>query len=50
LLTRFRDAVRRPLAWVEVENAPAQEVIHRKVDRLKLLPIPKHNEHDSGPW
>ena len=50
LLTRFRDAVRRPLAWVEVENAPAQEVIHRKVDLLKLLPIPKHNEHDSGPW
>jgi len=50
LLVRFRDAVRRPLAWVEVENAPAQEVIHREVDLLKQLPIPKHNEHDSGPY
>jgi 2,5-furandicarboxylate decarboxylase 1 len=50
LLIRFRDAVRRPLAWVEVENAVAQEVIHREVDLLKLLPIPKHNEHDSGPY
>jgi 2,5-furandicarboxylate decarboxylase 1 len=50
LLIRFRDAVRRPLAWVEVENAPAQEVIHREVDLLKQLPIPKHNEHDSGPY
>jgi 2,5-furandicarboxylate decarboxylase 1 len=49
LLIRFRDAVRRPLAWVEVENAPVQEVIHREVDLLKQLPIPKHNEHDSGP-
>jgi 2,5-furandicarboxylate decarboxylase 1 len=50
LLIRFRDAVRWPLAWVEVENAVAQEVIHREVDLLKLLPIPKHNEHDSGPY
>ena len=50
LLIRFRDAVRRPLAWVEVENAPVQEVIHHEVDLLKLLPIPKHNEHDSGPY
>jgi 2,5-furandicarboxylate decarboxylase 1 len=50
VLIRFRDAVRRPLAWVEVEHAPTQEVIHREVDLLKVLPIPKHNEHDSGPY
>jgi 2,5-furandicarboxylate decarboxylase 1 len=49
-LVRFQEAVRRPLARVEVENAPAQEVIHQEVDLLKLLPIPKHNEHDSGPY
>jgi len=50
LLTRFQDAVRHPLPWVEVDDAPAQQVIHRDVDLLKQLPIPKHNEHDSGPY
>jgi 2,5-furandicarboxylate decarboxylase 1 len=50
LLTRFQQAVRRPLAWTEVTDAAAQEVVHRDVDLLKLLPIPKHNEHDSGPY
>jgi len=50
LLSRFQSAVRRPLPWVEVKGAPVQEQVHRKVDLLKLLPIPKHNEHDSGPY
>ena len=50
LLTRFQQAVRQPLAWTEVTDAAAQEVVHRDVDLLKLLPIPKHNEHDSGPY
>ncbi|ABD86413.1 UbiD family decarboxylase [Rhodopseudomonas palustris] len=50
LLTRFQDAVRHPLPWVEVDEAPAQQVIHREVDLLTQLPIPKHNEHDSGPY
>lgn len=50
LLTRFQDAVRHPLPWVEVVEAPAQQVVHRDVDLLKQLPIPKHNEHDSGPY
>ncbi len=50
LLTRFQQAVRQPLPWVEVEEAAAQEVVHHDVDLLKLLPIPKHNEHDSGPY
>jgi 2,5-furandicarboxylate decarboxylase 1 len=50
LLTSFQRAVRRPLAWVEVAGAPVHEVVHRDVDLLKLLPVPKHNEHDSGPY
>lgn len=50
LLRRFQDAVRNPIPWVEVKEAAAQEVIHRKVDLLKQLPVPKHNEHDSGPY
>ena len=50
LLSRFQGAVRRPLPWVEVTDAPVQQQVHREVDLLKLLPIPKHNEHDSGPY
>ena len=46
----FQNAVRHPLPWVEVKTAPAQEVVHEKVDLLKQLPIPKHNELDSGPY
>jgi 2,5-furandicarboxylate decarboxylase 1 len=50
LLSTFQNAVRHPLPWVEVASAPAQQVVHEKVDLLKQLPIPKHNEHDSGPY
>jgi 2,5-furandicarboxylate decarboxylase 1 len=50
LLSTFQNAVRHPLPWVEVTAAPAQEVVHEKVDLLRQLPIPKHNEHDSGPY
>jgi 2,5-furandicarboxylate decarboxylase 1 len=50
LLGRFQEAVRHPLPWVEVNSGPAQEVVHRDIDLLKLLPIPKHNELDSGPY
>ena len=50
LLSTFQSAVRQPLPWVEVAAAPAQDVVHEKVDLLKQLPIPKHNEHDSGPY
>ena len=50
LLPAFQDAVRHPLPWVEVKTAPAQEVVHEQVDLLKQLPIPKHNELDSGPY
>ena len=50
LLSTFQDAVRHPLPWVEVAAAPVQEVFHERVDLLRQLPIPKHNEHDSGPY
>jgi len=50
LLARFQHAVRHPLPWVEVTTAPVQEIVHREVDLLRQLPIPKHNEHDSGPY
>jgi 2,5-furandicarboxylate decarboxylase 1 len=50
LLSKFQNAVRQPLAWVEAATGPAQEIVHDKVDLLKQLPIPKHNEHDSGPY
>jgi 2,5-furandicarboxylate decarboxylase 1 len=50
LLPAFQNAVRHPQPWVEVKTAPAQEVVHEKVDLLKQLPIPKHNELDSGPY
>lgn len=50
LLSHFQNAVRHPLPWVEVAAAPVQDVVHEKVDLLKQLPIPKHNEHDSGPY
>ena len=50
LLSRFQHAVRHPLPWVEVATGPVQEVVHREIDLLRQLPIPKHNEHDSGPY
>jgi 2,5-furandicarboxylate decarboxylase 1 len=50
LLSRFQNAVRHPMPWVEVTAAPVHDVIHRDIDLLAQLPIPKHNEHDSGPY
>ncbi|HZO46042.1 MAG TPA: UbiD family decarboxylase [Xanthobacteraceae bacterium] len=50
LLARFEDAALNPLPWQEVKSAPVQEVVHREVDLAKLLPLPTHNEHDSGPY
>jgi 2,5-furandicarboxylate decarboxylase 1 len=50
LLARFQDAALNPLPWQEVTSAPVQEVVHREVDLAKFLPLPTHNEHDSGPY
>ena len=50
VLARFQDAALNPLPWREVTNAPAQEVVHREIDLGRLLPLPTHNEHDSGAY
>lgn len=50
LLTRVQEAAANPLPSRLVEQAPCQEVVHEAPDLRTLLPIPTHNEHDSGPY
>ncbi|MFN0262772.1 UbiD family decarboxylase [Tepidamorphus sp. 3E244] len=50
LLERYRTAAENPIACNEVSEAPAQEVVHEEVDINRLLPVPTHNELDSGPY
>ncbi|MGO8920307.1 MAG: UbiD family decarboxylase [Stellaceae bacterium] len=50
VLQRFLDAALNPLPWREVASAPVQERVHRDVDLAALLPLPTHNELDSGPY
>jgi 2,5-furandicarboxylate decarboxylase 1 len=55
VLTRFQDAALNPIPWRETASAPAQEVVHGQeklevLDLARLLPLPVHNEHDSGPY
>ena len=52
LLERVRRAAEQPLHWREVPGAeaPAQKVVHRDFDIRTLLPVPRHNEHDSAPY
>jgi 2,5-furandicarboxylate decarboxylase 1 len=50
LLPRFLAAASNPLPTHEVPSGPVQEVIHEDVDLLRQLPVPKHNERDSGPY
>lgn len=52
LLAHVRDAVDHPLPWREVPSAqaPVQQEVHEHADIRSLLPIPRHNEHDSAPY
>jgi len=50
LLRRFQEAAANPLPWREVTEAPVQAAVHTEVDLARLLPLPTHNEHDSGPY
>ena len=51
MVAKFRDAVENPLPWREVTEAPVQRVvIERDIDIARELPIPSHNEHDSGAY
>ena len=50
LVPAFQHAVANPLPSITVVTPPCQEVVHEDPDLTKLLPIPTHNEHDSGPY
>ena len=50
VIQRYQSAVREPLPWVEVSEAPVQAIVHRDVDINAQLPVPTHNELDSGPY
>ncbi|NYZ13437.1 UbiD family decarboxylase [Azospirillum sp. RWY-5-1] len=50
LLATFQHACLNPLPSREITDAPVQQVVHREVDLLRQLPVPTHNEHDSGPY
>lgn len=49
----YRKAAESPIPWREVPRAeaPAQQVVIReRIDLRRILPIPRHNEHDSAPY
>ncbi len=50
LAARYQHAVRQPVPWTEVAAGPVQEVVHEDVDIGRQLPVPTHNELDSGPY
>ena len=52
LHSTFRRAAEHPVPWRELPTgaAPCQQHVHRNADVRSLLPIPVHNEHDSGPY
>src|SRR5262245_48284489 len=50
LLAQFQHAALNPLPWRQVGTAPVHDVVHRDVDLARLLPLPVHNEHDSGAY
>jgi 2,5-furandicarboxylate decarboxylase 1 len=50
LLPRFEAAALNPIPCRRVDWAPVQEIVHETVDLAHLLPLPTHNELDSGPY
>lgn len=50
LVSRFQQAAANPIPWVEVETAPCQQQTFDEGDLLGRLPVPTHNEHDSGAY
>jgi 2,5-furandicarboxylate decarboxylase 1 len=50
LLARFQHAALNPVACRETNTAAHHEIIHNDVDLGSMLPLPTHNEHDSGPY
>ncbi len=50
LLGRFQSACVEPVPSREVTDAVCQQVVCKDVDLTTMLPIPTHNEHDSGAY
>lgn len=50
LIDRFQEACAAPILSAEVREAPCQEVVTDAVDLTTQLPIPTHNELDSGAY
>ena len=52
MLAHYREAVANPLPWRELpaNEAPVQQEVCLKFDIRHLLPVPRHNEHDSAPY
>ena len=50
MLATFQRAAANPLPWQETRTAPVQTVVETQPDLTRDLPIPTHNEHDSGPY
>ena len=50
LLARFEQACTEPVPSAEVTGAACQQVVHKDVDLTAMLPIPTHNELDSGAY
>lgn len=50
VLNRYQDAALNPLPSAEVAAAPCQQVVHHTPDLTAQLPIPTHNELDSGAY
>jgi len=50
LISAFEAACQEPVPWEETTGAACQEVVHTEVDLERILPIPTHNEHDSGSY
>lgn len=46
----FGEASQNPRAWTEVADPFCQQVTSRSVDLATRLPVPTHNEFDSGPY
>ena len=49
MLSRFEHAAAHPRPCEIVTKAPVHDVVELSPDLLRDLPIPTHNEHDSGP-
>jgi 2,5-furandicarboxylate decarboxylase 1 len=50
MLSRFEHAATNPRPCEAVTKAPVHDVVELSPDLLRDLPIPTHNEHDSGPY